>query len=388
MAEKLKALYDNLFEIRKYLIKIGPDRRKGNIVVVKLGEADNLVKEYKIFLEYFSNTKSTLSKSECSIINELCINFDQLYEQILDLCSHKPIGSIKMANTCTFDLKTALSLLPVCSNDEVSVKQLIDGIEYYKSELDETSQAKLLNFVLKTRLTQAAKLKLSPTYANINELIAEMKAQLLPKKSATAIQQKLQNFKQNDLTIDDFGRQITELFVDLTISQSDGNDANFKVLKPINEKQAIKCFADGLRSRRLGTIITARTYTSLKDAVQAAIDEDISGPSTSNILSMNYRGRPSYNWPQRRGRFPHTGRGRGRGYQQPPQNQGEQQDRVERGSHAGRRRSTRSFYGNRGRYNFNNSGTSGNQHVNTLENSDSQENSISEEQNENQFFRD
>lgn len=388
MAEKLKLLYDNLLGIRKYLIKIGPDRRKGNIVVVKLGEADNLVKEYNLFLEYYSKTKSTINKNECSIIHELCTNFDELYEQILDLCSQKPISLINMTNTCKFDLKTALNLLPVCSNDEASIKQLIDGIEYYTSELDENSQGKLLNFVLKTRLSQAAKLKLSPSYANINELITDLKAQLLPKKSASAIQRKLQNLRQNDLSIDEFGKQITELFVDLTTSQSDGSDASFKVLKPINEKQAIKCFADGLRIRRIGTIISARNFTSLKDAVQAAIDEDISTPSTSSdILTMNSRGRTSNNWPQRRGRFGYTGRGRGRGYRQPPHNPDEQQDHIGRGSHAGQRR-FRSSNGNRGRSNFNNNSTSGHQHVHTLENSDSQENSTNEEQNENQFFRD
>lgn len=389
MAEKLKTLYDNLFEIRKYLIKIGPDRRKGNIVVVKLVEADDLVQQYNLFLEYYSETKSTLSESECSIIHELCSNFDKLYEQILDLCSKKAITTINMTNTCKFDLKTALNLLPVCSNDEASVKQLIDGIEYYTSELDEKSQEKLIKFVLKTRLSQPAKLKLSPSYANIDELITDLKAHLLPKKSASAIQRKLQNYRQNDLSIDEFGKQVTELFVDLTLTQSDGSDANFKVLKPINEKQAIKCFADGLRSRRLGTIISARTFPSLKDAVQAAIDEDNSIPSTSSdILTMNSRGRTSYNWSQRRGRFAYTGRGRGRGYRQPSQNPDDQQDHAGRGSHAGRRGSTRSFYGNRGRSNFHNNSTSGYQHVHTLENSDSQENSTSEEQNENQFFRD
>lgn len=94
------------------------------------------------------------------------------------------------------------------------------------------------------------------------------------------------------MSIDEFAKEITEMFVELTIAQSDGNDELFKVLKPLNVKQAIKCFSDGLRNRRLSTIISARNYNYLKYAVQAAIDEDVNSPSTStDILTMNYRGR-------------------------------------------------------------------------------------------------
>ncbi|KAF9795600.1 hypothetical protein SFRURICE_004972 [Spodoptera frugiperda] len=39
-----------------------------------------------------------------------------------------------------FDLKVAINLLPVSSDDEDSIKRLIDGIDYYSSELDDESQ--------------------------------------------------------------------------------------------------------------------------------------------------------------------------------------------------------------------------------------------------------
>lgn len=92
------------------------------------------------------------------------------------------------------------------------------------------------------------------------------------------------------------------MFVELTISQSAGNDQNFKVLKPLNEKHAIKCFADGLRNRRLIMVIIARNFQSLQNAIQTVIDEDITSTS-SEIFTFNnnsritnsreYRGRPS-----------------------------------------------------------------------------------------------
>lgn len=392
MEEKLRSLYDSLCEIRKYLIKIGPERRKGNIVVVKLKEADKLLSEYNLFLGYYTSAKKSLSTTECSVIQDLCASFDKLYKQVFDLCSKTPCESATMAETTKFDLKVALNLLPVCKDDEASVRQFIESVEYYKSELDVSSQAKLLNFVLKSRLSPAAKLKLSSSYPNIDEFIADMKTQLLPKKCATAIQRRLQNFKQSHLSIDEFGKQITEMFVELTISQSDGNDASFKVLKPLNEKQAIKYFADGLRNRRLSTIISAQKFTSLKDAIQSAIDEDVTTPSTSNeILTLNYRGRSFQNRPQRGGRPSFAGRGRGRVGYQPTTRYGDQ-TQVRRGPQANGRRATGTFHGNRGRSNFYSPRYQRSHYsqIHTLNNSDSQQssNTTENEQEENQFFRD
>lgn len=143
---------------------------------------------------------------------------------------------------------------------------------------------------MKSRLTPAAKLSLQENYSSECALITNMKKQLLPKKGPAAIQKKLNCMRQNEMTISEFGKEITELFVDLTISQADGSTESYNVLKPINERQAIKQFSDGLRNRRLSTI-AARNFTSLKDAIQSAKDEETSStgnPSTSGeIMGMN-----------------------------------------------------------------------------------------------------
>lgn len=181
-----------------------------------------------------------------------------------------------------FDLKIALNLLPVMTDDETVTKQLIENIEYYDSVLSKSvCKKKLINFVLKSRLSQMAKLKLSLDYDKTDDLIRDMRRHLLPRKSSTAIQAKLQYVRQNERTVADYGKELSELFVDLTISQADGNSASYDILKPINEKYAIKRFADGLRNRRLSTIIAARNFDSLKDAIQSAQDEDVVTTSKS-----------------------------------------------------------------------------------------------------------
>uniref|UniRef100_A0A2A4J5X7 Uncharacterized protein n=2 Tax=Heliothis virescens TaxID=7102 RepID=A0A2A4J5X7_HELVI len=87
-------------------------------------------------------------------------------------------------------------------------------------------------------------------------------------------------------SIDEYGSELEQLFTDLTISQADGDSTKFVVLKPLNEKMAIKKFSDGLKNSRLSTIVAARNYDSLKDAIQGAKDEEVSTPSTSAKLDV------------------------------------------------------------------------------------------------------
>lgn len=284
----LNDLYSELKNIRTYLVKIGPSRRKSEITSKKIKEAQDLVSKFNSILELLNNLSDKFQVSDSLRIEKISTEFFGLYECILNLCSSSLSGKIN-ETMAKFDLKIAMNLLPVASDDEVSIKQLIDGIEYYMLELDKESQKKLIHFVLKNRLSQGAKLKLESSYDSIDDLIRAMKCNLLPKKSAPAIQARLNNFKQNNLSVEEFGRQLTNMFVDLTISQSEGNESDFKVLRPRNEKHAIKVFADGLRNRRLGTIVTARNYSSLNEAVQAALDEDCSAAPSEDILTMRYR---------------------------------------------------------------------------------------------------
>lgn len=282
MAIILQSLYSELKEIRTYLIKIGPARRQGDILIKKLEAASNVYEKYNHWIDTY--------KGDDSDILYLCKNFLILYQEIVDLCESNTSTSDEISITMsTFELKTALSLLPCMTDTEANTKQLIDNIEYYDSLLgNENCKKNLINFVLKSRLSQAAKLRLNSSYSSVSALINDMRNELLPRKAATAISTKLEQIKQNNLSISEFGRQLSELFVDLTISQADGNSKNYDVLKPLNEKIAIKKFADGLRNRRLSTIIAARNFSSLKDAIQAAQDEEgSSAPNSGEIMGMS-----------------------------------------------------------------------------------------------------
>lgn len=297
MLKDINSVAEKLKEIRTYLCKIGPSRRQGEILKTKLYEAKELYLQYStlkgqiiVLVE-----KGKIQGEQINLVYNLFSRIDTLFNEITSYCREKPLEKMD-----TFDLKTALSLLPIMTDNVENTKQLIDNIDYYGSLLTKPEcQQNLITFVLKSRLSQAAKLKLASSYTNVKELVRDMTAVLLSQKAATAIQSKLQNSQQNDRSIDDFGRELSELFIDLTISQANGNTDSYEILKPLNEKMAIKKFADGLRNRRLSTIIAARNFSSLKDAIQAAIDEEVtSSPSTSGTIfginrpkNSNYRGR-------------------------------------------------------------------------------------------------
>ncbi|XP_063538184.1 uncharacterized protein LOC134747496 [Cydia strobilella] len=298
MIDVLKSVYLELKEIRRYLIKVGPSKRKGNLIAKKLSEANVLFSQYTSVSEHLSVEiqKGNILEEDANLIKTLSLNFIDLYKEISDLCTVQQ-ETMSENNMDTFNLKTALSLLPQMTDDEDSIKCLIDNLEYYASLLKSIDcKRNLMLFILKSRLSQAAKLKLKSSYDTVDELVTDMKQVLLPQKSATAIQNRLQQIKQNDMSIQDYGKEISELFVELTISQAEGKSESFKVLKPLNEKMAVKKFADGLRNRRLSTIIAARNFATLKDAIQSAKDEETSSATPAEESMRTYK---PYNYSHR-----------------------------------------------------------------------------------------
>lgn len=118
---------------------------------------------------------------------KICNDFESLYNEILSLCSKSDTNSGKSNDIKveSFNLNVALNLLPMITTDnECSHKQLVDNIEYYSTVLaSDDCKKKLIQFVLKSRLSQHAKLQLQSDYSTIDELITDMRRVLLPQKS-------------------------------------------------------------------------------------------------------------------------------------------------------------------------------------------------------------
>lgn len=297
MANEIKEILKELQHIKDYLTKLGPSRRSSSIREKKRAEAKYLYDKFCLLSNTIVNQVES-KEIKSSYSQNICVKFDtinSIYSKILQLCSE----NIDMYQSTTtmekFELRTAVSLLPVMTGDENVTKQLISNIEMYESMIDDDSKKLLIQFVLKSRLSESAKLRMCSNYLSVTDLIKDMRDVLLPKKSDTAIQSQLQCIRQDNTSIQEFGKQIEKLFVDLTVSQANGNSSSYEILKPINERIAIKRFADGLRNSRLSTIIAARNYSSLKDAIQGALDENLSSGREERVMNFYHnRGRSSF----------------------------------------------------------------------------------------------
>lgn len=298
--QELNNVFQNLTSIKDYLSKIGPVRRQSSDTAKnKFNEAQKLYSR----LEYISSDiKLQIENSEIScdslpLVNKCIDNIHILYKKILSLyCVEEKIET-KMATTSNFELKTALALLPIMTAQETVITQLIDSILLYSDMLNDEGKNQLINFVLKTRISSSAKLRLKSSYSNVDDLVKDMRTHLLQKKSAIAIQSQMYRASQGRRSIDKFGSELEQLFVNLTIAQADGDDKKYDVLHPINEKIAIKRFADGLSDSRLSTIIASRQFKSLPEAIQTALDEStLSSPNVEQVMNVrSYRGRGTAN---------------------------------------------------------------------------------------------
>ncbi|KAF9795376.1 hypothetical protein SFRURICE_004748 [Spodoptera frugiperda] len=305
MATELKTIHDKLKNIKTNLVKSNYSRRTKVFLQQKLSEATQLRSQFDDCMLILSQQieRKQLKSQVLVEIQAYCDSIRHIYIDIEDICSkeycppsHKIVEGVerKSIDMASFDFKVATSLLPVMTGEENVTKNLIDAIELYSSTLNEQGIDMLIKFVLKTRLNQSAKLRLSSTYETCDALLVDMRLHLLSKKSSTSIHKEMLQVKQNGMSLDNYGRKIEELFVDLTISQADGDQNAYTVLRPLNEKIAVRSFNDGLRNQQLRTILSARNYTSLKDTIRAAKDEEASSSRQNPEPSVYFGNRGKF----------------------------------------------------------------------------------------------
>lgn len=315
MTQELIDLRDKLKYIREYIVKLNVEQRKSRLALEKFVEAqtaycklENIVSRVEISLK---NTQ--VSDQEIELIQNRVDEIKDLFRRIrsyfyVESSSQTSFKVPSTKMTTEFDLKTALALLPMMNGQEQVTSQLLDGIKLYSNMLDEDSVSKLIDFVLKTRLSANAKLRLKSSYPTIDSLISDMQKYLIQKKSAVAILSKLHSVEQGNRSIDNFGSELESLFVNLTLSQADGDSEKFNVLRPINEKIAIKRFADGLRDSRLSTIVASRQFESLPEAIRTAVDEQSMSHNYDQAIfnvrrDENYQRKPQRQFHNRRGNY-------------------------------------------------------------------------------------
>lgn len=279
MEVELTTILVQIKVLREYIVKLGPSRRQGKNFDAKISEVKALYKKFRTIISCQHKFSEELTK--------LVQNIESLYQSTIKF--EQENTTLAKMESGSFCLKTAVSLLPKMNGDERVTQDLIDAIGLYSSMLRDTDRILLIRFVVSTRLSAGAKMRLGSDYDSVDRLLSDMKKHLLSVKSDGAIQAKLARVKQYDRSISDFGVEIEKLMTDLTISQAGESQEAYKVLQPLNEKYAVKRFADGLRDQRLGTIIAAQKITTLKDAIRVAEDESCTLGAQINSFQRQFK---------------------------------------------------------------------------------------------------
>lgn len=305
---------ENVDRINKLLVDVGLIEGQFNQLKLEFNKVDRDSDEVRSVRAYIVEIDKCLYNSRRILLDRL--------SKILENNSDDKDCNISVTMPEKFDLRTAASLLPPMDGTEDATNQLIDAIQLYNELLDADGKKLLITYVLKVKLSQSAKMRLDKTYTTVEMLLSDMKKHLLTKKSATALATELHSIKQEGKSIDDFAKNIEELFLNLTLAQADGKENSLTVLREVNEKLAIHAFSNGLKNNELRTVIKARNYSSLKDAISGAKDEERQNGANSVHNSYHMRMQNNSNRFNNRGR---RSRFTSRGFSRPSFNNNQRQ---------------------------------------------------------------
>lgn len=295
----LKTLYDELKVFNLNLSKDSKDRRKNLKINLKktsdLDEYRNRLANIKLNinvneanLELFNEIKIYVGSIE-KIINDSQVILENRFQSETDALKAELESKME-----SFNLKTANSLLPCMDGKEETTKKLVDSIAFYAELIKPEDTKLLIKYVLKTRISENAKVRLDVDYDTVDALILDIKRNFITVKSQSTLSNQLHNAQQNGKSLSQFGQNIEQLLSDLTLAQAGSDRDLLKLLRPVNEKIAINSFCNGIRNHELRTIIKARNCPSLKEAINIAIEEEKNKPTPSNIFYFKKRGNFSY----------------------------------------------------------------------------------------------
>lgn len=339
--------------IEGYFLKLKEFKQRYKEIAQKVGKVEKGSDNFKAF-EYFDTTYSiaksyfehrrhkieeiqglvNINEENNSVVGDISSNASEVNYNTND----------KMAN---FDIKIALNLITKFDGKNETLEELINNVEYYDSILSNTEKPKLIDFVLKQRLTRQQRLKLNSSYESSSSLIADIRSYLLPSPTPQILNRRISTAKQGNRSILDYGRYLERLLEQMTIAQSEGTEQNQRILRAANEPNTVISFVEGLNDQDVRNAVRARNITGIRDAIQVAIEQDMiqaGHRENEKIFTFKRNSRGHYKGQNNRG---NNNNNRGKGNYG---NRGNSNSYSNRGS----------YNNNRGRGNYNNRGNGNN----------------------------
>lgn len=230
-------------------------------------------------LKATSNTSETDPETDPETDTETVINLRQLF-------------GIEDNMAVKLSVELALKVIPEFSGIKSDFHKFLNCCDamYSDGKLSD-SDSQLFLTIVKSKLSGNAysltKYKEIKGWNDLKKILQEF---YLEKRTVAQLQSELVNCRQHyNEDVRNFSNRIERLLIDLTDAciASEGTDAS-KIIESLNNKTALRAFIDGLNDN-LKLFIKACRFTTLTEAVQAAIEEERSNPSRNKFKSSNQK---------------------------------------------------------------------------------------------------
>lgn len=293
--EILDKLIDQLKRIREIFTKNPSRQFKSEYILNKITLRKDIQTQFSEALKLFDEKDKVIIDSKIEKFKDfntkLSLILDQKSKEILNTStlSDDNTNIFKEEITMEFDMIKTTKIIPDFKGDLANFDNFCNMVEYVYDTLSADSQPKLLEFVVRTKIPEKIRSKLTvypkpTTFPIFKDNFSKV---LKTKRSTLTIQSELSRVKQGNISLTDFSSKIENLLAELNYVQIAQQGENFKdIIIRINDEIALNAFKNGLNDS-LRVIIFASRPKNLNDAINLALEADIPSQNTENVLAYN-----------------------------------------------------------------------------------------------------
>lgn len=253
------------------------------------------VNELKEIKSKFIEKYVVLLENDAKLACKLKEQFDEVYRTLDKIIEEKIVKTLEkesrtIKNMATFDITVTLKVVPEFQGDPKNLNNFLNLVEFLHDDLkDNTEKTKLIKFVLKTRLSEKVKNKLSAsdTPTDLVTLKSSLQGIFKVNKTPLKIQSELAKAVQGSRPIKDFAEHVENLVAQLNALQiAEQGEAHRGIISKLNDQIGLNAFKNGLQEGIKSTVF-ASTPKTLQDAVKIASEVETIG--TARVFNYNSR---------------------------------------------------------------------------------------------------
>ncbi|KAL5275510.1 hypothetical protein ACFFRR_001402 [Megaselia abdita] len=189
-----------------------------------------------------------------------------------------------------FDFSTVFKIIPEFDGEFKNFTNFLNIVEYVCNTLKDDSKPKLLEFVIKTKISEKVRARLigcatPQTFKEFKDIFSKI---VKSNKTSLNIQSDLLRVKQGIRSIVDYSSQIESLVSELNNIQIAQQGIEFQsVIIKLNDEIGLNAFKVGLNDKLKPIIYAARPAT-LQEAVSIASEADIPCQESAKVMAFNY----------------------------------------------------------------------------------------------------